>query len=154
MLNFDTIKKGDFIPAYLIEKETGKAVNDKHYPLAQLQLKDAIIKYHSNRYQVELFIKSEGDNLRVLDDKEAYTYNNRLIGNTLSRAYCRYKRNLKIDRRNLNGDDIIQYNRQIEIQSYAMQGMDTKIKKIKMEGCNGQNKRYVQKTRKAKKITA
>jgi hypothetical protein len=139
-IDYDTLNKGDTIPAARIERITGKTRTDLNYALACMALKE--------RIETDLWklgkpwtLKQQGEDIVVLTDAEAAEYNDRRFKQDLRSMGRRLQHQLSVDVAQLDDDQRADHLRAVEVNGKIMQAVAVAKKQIRLEAHQRQTPR-------------
>jgi hypothetical protein len=119
-LDYETLKKGDYITPEQAQEITGKKMNDPKFPLALLNLKERI-RREMQAQRRPITAKVEQLGIRILSDPEASNYNDKQASSALRKLGRSVKRLLQVDQRNLDDGETKVHERRIVTWSKTYQ---------------------------------
>ncbi len=129
--DYDTMDKGDVIPAEKLEEITELSRKDKDYQLAILKVKGQITKELAIR-EKGIVVRCDHDCLRLLTDPEAAEYTRTRFKQEL-RALARvHMQAMQVDATKLDDDQKKSHERQLEVQGKYIQAMAKAKKEIRL----------------------
>lgn len=131
LLDLDSLKKGDYISAPMLEDLTGLPAGTPEYVFAVLGLKAELERTILQRNHRRVTMKSEGAGLRILTDSEAADYNIAQIDQSKRRLVRAHRRNLDVDEGQLTAPERQAHYRNLEVGGkyvQALQGADKDLR--------------------------
>ena len=120
--DFDTLEKGQLIPADALERILGITRGSPKYALKVLAVREQVIRELKNRGKIWT-VKVEGFDLKILTDEEAVGYNHAQFQQGHSRAARSHVRTKFIDRTALSDAQKTTYDRNLLIQATVQQAV-------------------------------
>lgn len=123
-IDYDAIRKGDFISPELIERVTAtKRADYKTYNFALMGFKVELEREMQRRGH-PIVSKTEGDGIRVLTDAEAVEYTASRHKNIAGQMVRNHVRSVAgVDTRNLSADQLRRHERDVIARSRELQAM-------------------------------
>lgn len=130
-IDYDALKKGDVITRDRLEQITGRKAGSKDYQLRLLSLQSQIEREMAHRGQ-PWTIKITKDEIRILTDPEASTYNHALQVQARCAMEKRYQLNSSVDVAQLTDDQRSQHERMMEIDGKYLLAITSVRKQLKL----------------------
>ncbi len=130
-IDYDTLNKGDSITRERLERITGKAAGTKDYQLKLLAIQSQIERelHQRNRHWT---VKIQKDEIRILTDSEASTYNHALQVQARCAMEKRFLLNSAVDIAALDDEQRKQHERTMEIDGKYLMAMQTVRKQLRL----------------------
>lgn len=131
-IDYDSLRKGDVIPASQIEKITGTKVDHKNYAFRLLRLKERVERELADRGKIWTLSCTNGD-LKILTDSEAATYNYVESSHARRKERRCFIRKGAVDVTQLPEDQRPQHERELEIQGKYIQAQNAVRQQLRLE---------------------
>lgn len=131
-IDYDSLNKGDVIPASRIAEITKTSPDSKKYPLQLLRLKNRIERELAERGHVWTLATINGD-LKILTDAEASTYNYVESSHARRKERRCFVRQGSVDTSQLPSDQRREHDRRLEIQGRYIQAQASVRQQIRLK---------------------
>jgi len=129
--DIDSLDKGDVVHASQIERAFDVQRCDvKGYQLAMMKAKERLVRAAADIRGMVWTVRQDGENLRILTDAEAISYNAAEFDRgrrRMARSQCR---SLGIERINLSDDQQTELDRKLIYQATVLQAMNDASKSL------------------------
>lgn len=130
--DYEDFEKGDVISTDEIERVLCLSRNDPKFSFALLALRDKLLR-GLRLLQKNWTVTTEGMRLNILTDAQAADYNREMFERRLRGANRDHRRNLGVDKSQLNAEQIQVHERALVVQSLKLAAMRRTRKEIKLE---------------------
>ena len=130
-VDYESLKKGDSIPAERLEKIIGLNRDNPKYSLALMALKQTIQDALEDLGYVWTLAIVKND-IRILTDAEASEYNHRSLLNGMAKMFRAQYRNMAVDQTLLTEDQAKDHARRIEVDGRLIQAIRAERKTPKL----------------------